>query len=379
LIISLYTAGVDSGTYSVDIVVVQDNPLQVVYEEAIPRVRVVEEPEIVVERLLSLDKQFGLASIVMSSGYGIPLKQAREASDYEIWAATFIHDDDEKRGLRIIGLRRVMELLKRSRLNAWFTPGVVQLDSVPLWRKLNKIDMGTSDKVYSVAAALWDQVENHDKRPEQVNMIVLEVGYAYTAAIAVDKGRIVDGIGGTSGFTGYMGAGAWDAELAYLAAWVQPKFTKNRLFEGGAAALLKEAETPPAPSEVAKRAEAGEEEARMVIEALAEAAAKDALALLAVVEPSTLYVTGRWARIPLFMDVLKTKLKPLERLGVTIARIGGLAEAKEAAFGAALIANGLAGGEYKWIVSSLGLRESKGTVFDNIAISIPRPTIKKAS
>ncbi len=209
----LYTAGVDSGTYSVDIVAVMDEPLRVVYEEAIPRSLVVERPSVVVERLLELDRRYGLSAVVMSSGYGVPLKPAREASDWEIWEATFIHGEDERRGLRILGLRAAMKLLRGSGLPVWFTPGVVQLSTVPGYRKLNRIDMGTSDKVYSVAAALWDAVENRGLKPREADLIVVEVGYAYTAAIAAEKGAIVDGVGGTSGFTGYMGAGGWDSAV----------------------------------------------------------------------------------------------------------------------------------------------------------------------
>ncbi len=360
--------GVDSGTLSVDIVVIEDEPLRVVHEEAVPRQRMVADPEWFVRHLEEIAERLGVESMAMSSGYGVALKRARDAEPWEIEVATFIHREDEKRGLRILGLRRVMQLLRESRLQAWFTPGVVQLDTVPRYRKLNRIDMGTSDKVYSVAAAVWAEVEQRGVSPREVNIIVLEVGYAYTAAIAVKDGAIVDGVGGTTAFTGYMGAGAWDAELAYLAAFLEPGFSKNRLFEGGAASLLGKGWPPPRPEEVAEAASRGDKAARETLDALTEAAAKTALSLLAVVRPRRVYVTGRWARIPLFMERLAEKLEPMLQLGAEATRLTVTHTAKEAAFGAALIANGLAGGRYAWLPESLGLTASRGTVFDHIAV-----------
>lgn len=354
-----------------DIVAIEesDGGFRVVYEEAIPRMLVVKNPGIIVERLSMLVRENNVSSIAVSSGYGVPLKRAQEAGREEIRAATFIHRGDEERGLRILGLRRAMELLAESDLPVWFTPGVVQLPTVPEWRKLNKIDMGTSDKVYSAAAALREEVEDRGTPVEEADIIVLEVGYAYTAALALESGRIVDGIGGTAGFTGYMGAGAWDSEVAYLAAFIEPGFSKERLFEGGAAALLGGGWPPPPPEEVAERAARGDERARLVIEALAEAAAKDVLALLASVRPRRVYVTGRWWRVEAFRRALGEKLAPLlSRLGAEATGLGYRGTAKEAALGAALIANGLAGGRYEWIVETLRLRESRGTVFDHIVV-----------
>ena len=360
----LRSAGVDSGTYSVDIVAVEETGEgpRLVYEEALPRSKVVENPGIVVERLRALVEEKGVSSIVMSSGYGVGLKPAAEAEPWEIDVATFIHPGDEARGLRILGLRRAMKLVAESGLPAWFTPGVVQLPTVPLHRKLDRIDLGTSDKLYTAAAALWDMVENRGYSPEEADAIVLEAGYAYTAAIALEAGRIVDGHGGTMSHRGYMGAGLWDSEVAYLAAWLEPRYSKELLFRGGAAELLEKPYPPPSPEEVARAAEEGDEKARLVIEALAEAAAKDVLALTAVVEPRLIYLTGRWARIDAFRSMLVDRLRPLlDALGAEIAEVGKEGRAKEAAFGAALLANGLAGGRYRWLVERLRLPETRGT------------------
>ena len=46
-----------------------------------------------------------------------------------------------------------------------------------------------------------------------VSFILLELGGAFSAAVAVDGGRIVDGLGGSSGPLGMRAAGALDAEV----------------------------------------------------------------------------------------------------------------------------------------------------------------------
>jgi len=328
----------------------------------LPRQRVVENPEVVVEQLEKLVERLGVSSIVMSSGYGVGLKPAKDAEPWEINVATFIHPGDEARGLRILGLRRAMRLVAESGLPAWLTPGVVQLPTVPLHRKLDRIDLGTSDKLYTVVAALWDAVENRGLAPDQADLIVVEVGYAYTAAVAVKAGQVVDGHGGTLSHRGYMGAGLWDAEVAYLAAWLEPRYSKELLFRGGAAELLGAGYPPPPPEEVAERARGGDEKATAVIEALAEAAAKDMLALTAVVKPRLIYLSGRWARVPELRAGIEEKTRHLlAALDAELTEVPATAKTKEAAFGAAVLANGLAGGKYSWVPRRLRLDETRGT------------------
>ena len=62
-------------------------------------------------------------------------------------------------------------------------------------------------------------------------MILLELGGAFTAALAIDGGQIVDGMGGSSGPLGVRAAGALDGELAYL---LGPALRKDTLYSGGA-------------------------------------------------------------------------------------------------------------------------------------------------
>ena len=63
--------------------------------------------------------------------------------------------------------------------------------------------------------------------------MLLEMGGAFTAAIAVRHGQIVDGIAGSAGPLGARAAGALDGEVAFLAGQV----SKRMVFEGGAASI----------------------------------------------------------------------------------------------------------------------------------------------
>src|SRR5260370_32678 len=88
------------------------------------------------------------------------------------------------------------------------TPGVVHLASVPAHRKVNRVDMGTADKVCATALAVHEQAGRGGCRERDVSLILLELGGAFTAAIAVEDGSIVDGIGATSAARGVARAGA---------------------------------------------------------------------------------------------------------------------------------------------------------------------------
>ena len=70
-------------------------------------------------------------------------------------------------------------------------------------------------------------------RERDVSFILLELGGAFTAALAVEGPIIVDGCGGTSGPLACAPAGALDGEVAFLAGTV----TKHLLFEGGVATI----------------------------------------------------------------------------------------------------------------------------------------------
>jgi len=363
--------GIDSGTLSMDILGFNDKTMDIFLDVAIPREDVTRNPRIVLDLLYeAADRVGGLDSIVMSSGYGIPLKMAVDASYSEIIEATFTNPEDSRRRLRIHGLRDLMVMLKESRLPVWFTPSVVQLDSVPSHRKLNRIDLGTSDKIYSVAAALRNEVELYEVSPLNARFILVEAGYAYIASILVDGGKIVDGIGGTSGWWGFLGGGFLDAEVAYLLASMNKLSKRETLFKGGASDLA----GTTSLDRFVERLEKGDPGAEKAFNAIKESILKSIASLLPI-QPriDSIYVSGRIFRINAIGEELINAIKEfVDALGLMVdvkrvSKIGVVT--KEAATGAAIIASGLAGGRYSWIIDILGLEKSRGSIFDNLTLA----------
>src|SRR5207253_199568 len=130
------------------------------------------------------------------------------------------------------GLRALARALGNSGLPVFFTPGVIHLPSVPTHRKVNRVDMGTADKVCAAALAIEEQSRRSGRSLRDVSLLLLELGGAFTAALAVAEGQIVDGVGGSAGPLGFRAPGALDGEVAFLAGSV----SKSLLFGGGAAA-----------------------------------------------------------------------------------------------------------------------------------------------
>src|SRR6266571_4462232 len=83
------------------------------------------------------------------------------------------------------------------------TPGVVHLPTVPEYRKVNRVDLGTAEKVCAAALAIDEQARRFARPLADVSLVLLELGGAFTAAVAVAGGRIVDGVGGSSGPLGF--------------------------------------------------------------------------------------------------------------------------------------------------------------------------------
>ncbi len=347
--------GTDSGTKSYDIFGFDDETNEIFADESIPRDLMVRDPSIVLNRLKKLARENRVDAIVASSGYGIPLKLAYEASYGEIAMATFISREEVAKGHRILGLRKLLRMIKEDpELNkiTYFTPGVVQLPTVPVYRKMNRIDMGTSDKVYTAALAIARHAEEFKIDYSSINIIAVEIGFAYTSALAIRSGEIVDGVAGTAGFPGYLGSGFMDGELAYALLNMDIEFPKENLFRGGAAWLSIENPFKTPIEEFIGRGDGY----RLMLESIA----KDILTLLCSTKPQAIYLSGRFTKIEKFIvDVSKVVEEAYNELGNLVRKLTSRGRiAKEAAEGAAIIASGLAGGRYRKLVETLRLRES---------------------
>jgi predicted butyrate kinase (DUF1464 family) len=227
-----------------------------------------------------------------------------------------------------------------------YTPGVIHLDTVPDHRKLNRVDLGTADKLCAAALGIRDQCERKARFPDAVSFILLELGGAFTAAVAVERGQVVDGIGGTSGPIGWRAAGALDGEVAFLAGHI----SKAALFQGGVSSLLE-------PGRAAVGMDAYVEGASKAVRQLRSSA------------PSAeeVLVSGRKAE----PEVMEPLAAGLADLGPVRLLRGFAAIAKQGAQGAALLADGLSGGPHAGLVDRLRIREARGTVLDHLVLISP--------
>ena len=80
-------------------------------------------------------------------------------------------------------------------------------------------------------------------------------------------------------------------------------------------------------------------------------------------QPREIVLSGRLCRIPDLCELIAEHLTPF---GAVRRLKGFAAEAKEAAQGAAVIADGLAGGRYQPLVERLRLREASGSALDHL-------------
>lgn len=349
--------GIDPGTVSVDLCGLDEGALFL--DQSIPTAEALADPAAFVAILDALDAAAPLDLVAGPSGYGLPLTRAQDVGDRELRLA-FLAADGEAGGIG--GLRSLARALAGSALPVVFTPGVVHLESVPAHRKVNRVDMGTADKVCAAALAVREQAARQGCRERDVSFILLELGGAFSAGVAVENGRIVDGVGGTSGPRGARAAGALDGEVAFLAGTV----TKQLLFGGGLAAV---AGAPDAAAE--QLALPTTSQGQVAWEAYLESAVK-AVAQLAVAVPGAreVILSGRMAQTAATQDSLTTRLAAV--IDAPVRALGGFAAAaKQAAQGAALLADGLAGGTHAVLVEALGIRRASGTVLDHLHVISP--------
>jgi predicted butyrate kinase (DUF1464 family) len=327
--------GIDPGTVSIDLCGLDQGSVWL--DRSFPTRDALQDPAAFIATLSA----GGLPDLIAGpSGYGLPLVRASEATATDLKLALLAPDDSIG---GIGGLGSLMRLFAGSGLPVLYTPGVVHLPSVPDHRKRNRVDLGTADKVAAAALGVWDQAGRLGARAADASFILLELGGAFTAALAIDRGAIVDGVGGTCGPMGWRSSGAWDGEVALLAGRV----TKEMLFRGG------HADEVPEPA----------------LDGYIESAHKAVLVLLASQpEPKEILLSGRHARDPAVRSALEPRLTTI----APVRDLRGFASiAKQGAQGAALLADGLAGGIHRELVEAMRLREAAGTVLDHLRVITP--------
>jgi len=345
-------AGIDPGTGSFDFFGMDGG--KVILDTSVPVPEVAQNPNVLLDTVRSV---FPLDMIVGPSGYGLPVTPIKDITEKEL---TLMVPDDKSIPL-YDGIRMVIRLMKDKGFPVYFTPGVIHLPTVPAYRKANRIDMGTADKVCCVALAIRDQAELYGIDYSETSFILVEMGYAFNAVIGVDRGKIADGLGGTSGGPGFITLGSMDSELAVRLG----KFPGIVLFSGGAKDVSGKDDLTP--EMMAREQPKYSDSWNMMLESIVKGVAA---IKVAVDQPREIMLSGRLSGIP---EITETLADKLSQFGV-VRKVGRQARvAKEAAEGAYIIGEGLLEGKYKGIVDCLELRGAKGTMFDYVLLRGAEP------
>lgn len=330
-------AGIDAGTENYQVYAMANGKECFSYTVGTSTVK--QNPEVIFDALHESQAEI----VAGLSGYGLPVKRFAELTYGDIALMTLSREEEAA-----VGLRSLIRLARSRNTDLVTIPGVIHLPTVPQWRKINKIDMGTPDKLCSVALALNQLDEENGIDYDQQNFVLVESGSGFNAFIAVEGGKVVDGIGGTSGPLAYRSSGSLDSELAYLLS----SFPKSMIYRGGLENYLGSTERP-------------EDLPDRVMEWLLELMFKGIRAVEASIKNrGTIVTSGRFFSIPRFRKLFEEVAEEY-----IVVHLGG---DKQSARGAAIIADGLADGRFRGLVKHLEVEKAQGTVLDYIT-----PEVKK--
>lgn len=205
--------GIDPGSTTYGFAIVDELGRLVKYFE-VPTNLILKDVDIIIHKLLSYKPML----MALPSGLGLPFKKLDELTDEDLFYMTL--EDPKKEG----PLKKFI-LHSKGLVNGVTIPSVVELKSVPEYRKINIIDMGTADKV---ASAFFYRVYFNLK-----DFVLVEIGSYFSAIVVVSNGKIIDGFGGSL-LPGFNSIGCLDAEVAVLLCNKYPNFmNKHLLISGG--------------------------------------------------------------------------------------------------------------------------------------------------
>jgi len=357
--------GIDPGTKSMDICGLDGGA--VYYERVVDTVDAARRPEALMEAIEAAEP---VDLIAGPSGYGVEVTSLRDVPEdrVEDWYYEYILLTDKahienavKKGsfgaLVYYAMTTSAIEMKRRGWPVCYIPGVIQLPTVPTHRKVNKLDMGTADKMCVAVLGVHDQAKRLDLPYSDVSFIHVEMGFGYNAVLGVDEGRIVDGIGGTTiSGPGFLTISSMDAELVQIVG----QWEKADVFSGGCASIG----DCSTPEELVERIGV-DEHCRLAYDAMIEGVVKAVLAMTASVpKPKEVLLSGRLTRIKEVEDDLLTRidLAPVRRVGW----LRGIQKVKETAQGYALVGDGLAGGRFQRLIEWMRIKDAKGTAMDYV-------------
>ncbi len=355
--------GVDPGTKSFDVVCIEDG--KVVYEKSLETAEVAKNPAILIEAIDAAAPDY----VVGPSGYGVPITfgdEVRDARRFAVEVLLLSTEKDIEEGVKAgeLGiwvydaLAKVVEhIVKSYGGKAIFIPSITLLPTIPVHRKINKVDMGTADKLAATFIAVYTLAQERGIPYNNVNALVVELGYGYNAVIAVKEGRIVDAVGGTIASTGTLTGGALDLEIAaHVSSWSRWDVFYGGIFHIGRTYDL---------NVFARAYEKSEEPLASLFLAYIEGVVKDIYRMLAVEKKvDTIVLTGRHSKIPLVQKLLREYIPDAEI--IPSKQLRGASTSKEAGQGYAAIGEGAVGGIFNELVRHMGIDRACGTVVDYV-------------
>lgn len=241
--------GVDPGTKSFDLCGLDGET--VMLDRTLPSEELNKKPSLFVE---ALEEVAPLDLVVGHSGLGIELMGSREVGDFEIGQMLFAPRSElqgEMEGGTPELIKAMYKLYRElqkpeTEFRIVYVPAVVHLPTVPKHRKINKIDMGTSDKLCCALLGVKEQSGRLGIAYDETSFILVEAGFGFTAVLAVKEGQVVDGSGGTLGSPGFLAPGSIDAELSRVIPHLIPRtqLTRGSFTTGGALSVSGEQITP---------------------------------------------------------------------------------------------------------------------------------------
>jgi len=346
--------GIDPGSLSWDFFGLNND--KVILDTSISSKELILEPQKAITIIKSVEN---IDLMVAPSGFGLPLKKVADLTEKDIHYTLLKFKEEDKQ--KLIGLGEVLRLIKAEKIPGIIVPGVKHLPTIPRYRKINKIDMGTADKLCTAVTGIRDQMETFQVPPQKTNFIMVEIGYGFTAVLAVEKGQIIDGIGG-SNIMGFKACGSLDGELAYLIKNVK----KKNIYKGGVSYIAGYEDL--SLHEITLLAER-DEQTKVALEAYISSVKKAVYAISSSFTKKSniheILLAGRGANLPYLREKIISNLIDIAPVRVmkTYSQLS-----KRAAQGAAFIANGLLNGEFKNIVDNLKLKEATGSILDDIYI-----------
>ncbi len=249
----------------------------------------------------------------------------------------------------------VIELWKNN-MPVCYIPSVILLPTVPPYRKINRIDLGTADKMAIAVLGVYDQSREYGISYGETSFILIEMGFGYNAVLAIDKGKIVDGYGGTLVPTGFLTIGSIDAEVVVAG----KKWSRHDVFYGGVSTICRASTIEEALDKSLEN-----EECYYALESMYESIVKSVASLYYTIgKPREILISGRLSRIKEVYEELKDRLSKLD---VVIRRVKGLegaSFAKEAAQGYAIVGEGFIGGYFSKLINHMEIPKARGTVMD---------------